>query len=125
MPNAHSKLRGGLSNTQAAARASITRRDLVTVVDEIAFGTPINRAVQDRPVALDFLRTLRSISSTSSWTDYNKRPTRMCAISIMFQMGQPLIWVTVNPTDVSSPISMRFAGVPIEINDESKGVMPD
>ena len=48
----------------------------------------------------------------------------MLVISYIIQIWQPLFWMTMNPTDVNSPIVMKLAGVDIDINSRLKEDVP-
>ncbi|CAN0546080.1 unnamed protein product, partial [Ectocarpus sp. 8 AP-2014] len=67
---------------------------------------------------------MESVHAGASWTIYNKRSTRMIAISFIMQMGQPLFWLTINPADVNSPIVMILAGVELDITSRLKTGFP-
>ncbi|CAN0560927.1 unnamed protein product, partial [Ectocarpus sp. 12 AP-2014] len=71
------------------------------------------------------IKTMESVHAGASWTPHNKRSTRMIAISYTMQMGQPLIWITVNPADIDSPIVVKMCGVDIDVSSKLKANFPD
>lgn len=122
--NARWKLSGQVSKGQAANIASVTAQDLRAVAAEMETGSSGFSALADRPGIRELIRSMQSVHAGASWTIYNKRSTRMIAISFIMQLGQPLFWLTINPADVNSPIVLILAGVELEVTSRLKANFP-
>lgn len=122
--NARWKLTGKIPHGIAETLADITPEDLVAVADAIDRGESTASALTNRPGARHLIRSMKSVHSGASWTTFNKRSTRMLAVSYIIQMGQPLFWMTLNPADVNSPIVMKVAGFDIDVSSRLKDDMP-
>lgn len=120
--NARFKLRGTISTRIASLLAKVTPADLSRAAAEME-GRSAFSSLDDGIRSL--IRMMESVGSGASWTIYNKRSTRMLAISYMIQMGQPLIWLTISPADHNSPIVMKLAGVEIDVTSKLKSDFPD
>ncbi|CAN0600054.1 unnamed protein product, partial [Laminaria digitata] len=116
MANARWKLSGKIPHGYAETLAAITPEGLIAVANAIDRGEPIASALANRPNIRQLIRCMQSVHSGASWTLFNKRSTRMLAVSYIIQMGQPLFWMTLNPADVNSPIVMKLAGVDIDVS---------
>ncbi|CAN0249308.1 unnamed protein product, partial [Ectocarpus fasciculatus] len=122
--NARWKLSGRVSKGQAANIASVTAEDLRAVAAGVETGSSGFSALADRPGIRALIRSMQSVHAGASWTIYNKRSTRMIAISFIMQMGQPLFWLTINPADVNSPIVLILAGVELDVTSRLKANFP-
>ncbi|CAN0217243.1 unnamed protein product [Scytosiphon promiscuus] len=123
--NARWKLTGRISKGIALTLGSVTPVDLAHVASEMEGGSSGFSAMNARPGVRSLIKTMESVHAGSSWTIYNKRSTRMIAISFIIQMGQPLIWMTINPVDHNSPIVMKLAGVDLDVTSKLKEGFPD
>ncbi|CAN0374470.1 unnamed protein product, partial [Pylaiella littoralis] len=123
--NAHWKLSGRVSRGVAKTLSGITPSDLLDVAREMEGGKSARKALADRPAARQLIDSMHSVMSGASWTMFNKRSTRMLAISMIMQLGQPLFWMTINPADKNSPIVMMLAGVQLDVNSKLKSDLPD
>ncbi|CAB1107609.1 unnamed protein product [Ectocarpus sp. CCAP 1310/34] len=122
--NARWKLRGRVPRDVASRIAGVTAQDLRAVAAEMETGSSGFSALADRPGIRDLIKNMEFVHAGASWTIYNKRSTRMIAISFIMQMGQPLFWLTINPADVNSPIVMVLAGVELDVTSRLKADFP-
>ncbi|CAM9735414.1 unnamed protein product, partial [Ectocarpus sp. 13 AM-2016] len=122
--NARWKLRRRVPRDVASRIAGVTAQDLRAVAAEMESGSSGFSALADRPGIRDLIKNMESVHAGASWTIYNKRSTRMIAISFIMQMGQPLFWLTINPADVNSPIVMVLAGVELDVTSRLKADFP-
>ncbi|CAB1108241.1 unnamed protein product [Ectocarpus sp. CCAP 1310/34] len=106
--NARWKLTGRMSRRTAETLATITPEDLAAAAKEMEQGSSVWSALANRNAVRTLLTTMESVHAGSSWTIYNKRSTRMIAISLIMQIGQPLWWMTIGPADTKSPIRLRL-----------------
>ncbi|CAN0515120.1 unnamed protein product, partial [Laminaria digitata] len=109
--NAKWKLTGRVSRDLAETLAGITPEDLLVVARAMESGTSAMKALTLRPATRQLIQCMHSVNTGASWTIFNKRSTRMKAISMIMQLGQPLFWMTINPADSNSPFVMQLAGV--------------
>lgn len=124
LANVQFKLRRRMTPQVAARLASITKADLDAMAAELRHGGSVNSTLAGKPEVRKLLQTMQSISHESTWTDHGKRRTRMFALSLMIQFGQPFFWLTINPADVHSPLVMSLAGVPIDLAGTCFAEMP-
>ncbi|CAN0469938.1 unnamed protein product, partial [Scytosiphon promiscuus] len=122
--NAHWKLTGRVSRGIAVALASITPDDLLAVATAMESGISTIKAFAIRPAARQLIQCMHSVNIGSSWTIFNKRSTRLKAISMIIQLGQPLFWMTINPADCNSPFVMQLAGVDLDVCSRLKTDLP-
>lgn len=123
--NARWKLTGRVSRGVADTLASVTSEDLAAAANEMEGGKGTWTALSHRLGVRTLIKTMVSVHSGQSWTIYNKKSTRMVAISYMIQMGQPLFWLTISPADIHSPIVMTMAGVRLDVTSRLKADFPD
>ncbi|CAN0155693.1 unnamed protein product, partial [Ectocarpus fasciculatus] len=122
--NAHWKLAGKVHSDTAEQLAGITPEDILAVAREIESGTSTRKALAGRPAARKLIETMHSVNTGAEWTIFNKRSTRMKAISMIIQLGQPLFWMTINPADANSPFVMLLAGVELDVCSRLKEDLP-
>ena len=65
------------------------------------------------------------VSQDASWADHGKHDSRMQAISMMMIFGLPFFWLTINPSDVNSPLVMHYGGHNIDHASTCHRQMPD
>ncbi|CAN0317457.1 unnamed protein product, partial [Scytosiphon promiscuus] len=123
--NAPWKLTDRVTQADAETLASVTPEDLAAAANETEGGKGAWAALSHRLGVRALIKTLASVHSGESWTIYNKRSTRMIAISYIIQMGQPLFWLTISPADIHSPIVMTTAGVRLDVTSRLKTDFPD
>lgn len=87
-------------------------------------GTSAIKALTLRPATRQLIQCMHSVNTGASWTIFNKRSTRMKAISMIMQLGQPLFWMTINPADSNSPFVMQLAGVDLDVCSRLKTDLP-
>lgn len=123
--NARWKLTGRVSRRTADILASVTPEDLAAAAREMEEGSGAWSVLSNRPAVRALITSMESVHSGSTWTIYNKRCTRMIAISYIIQMGQPLWWLTFSPADTNSPIVLQMAGVNVDVTSRLKADYPD
>ncbi|CAN0352673.1 unnamed protein product, partial [Pylaiella littoralis] len=123
--NARWKLTGRVSTPTAQTLAGITPEDLAAAAREMEQGSGASSTLANRSDIRALITTMESVQAGSSWTIYNKRVTRMIAISLIMQMGQPLWWLTFSPADANGPIVLQRAGVEIDVTSRLKADYPD
>lgn len=105
--------------------ATITPEDVLAVARRLEAGATTMAAFDGRAAASQLIQSLHSVNSNSSWTIFNKKATRMKAISMIIQRGQPLLWMTLNPADTSSPLVTQLAGVELDVSSRLKTDLPN
>lgn len=123
--NAHWKLKGRVSRGVAGLLGSITPDDILAVAREMELGSSAGKALATRPATKQLIASMQSVNGNSSWAMFNKKTLRMIAISMIFQLGQPLYWMTLNPAGTNSPIVMKLAGVDLDVSSRLKADMPN
>ncbi|CBJ31141.1 conserved unknown protein [Ectocarpus siliculosus] len=123
--NARWKLTGRISPADSRTLAAVTPEDLADAAAAMENGRGNGSVLSDRAGIAALIKTMESVHPGASWTPHNKRSTRMIAISYIMQMGQPLIWMTINPADINSPIVVKMCGVDIDVSSKLKVNFPD
>ncbi|CAN0159521.1 unnamed protein product, partial [Ectocarpus sp. 12 AP-2014] len=123
--NARWKLTGRISRGVSRTLAAVTSEDLTEAAAAMEGGGGSASVLSERSAVWSLIKTMGSVHAGASWTIYNKRSTRMIAISYMMQMGQPLIWITINPADINSPIVVKICGVDFDVTSNLKVNFPD
>ncbi|CAN0140099.1 unnamed protein product [Ectocarpus sp. 12 AP-2014] len=123
--NARWKLTGRISPADSRTLAAVTPEDLADAAEAMESGRGNGSVLSDRTGIAALIKTMESVHAGASWTPHNKRSTRMIAISYNMQMGQPLIWITINPADINSPIVVKMCGVDIDVSSKLKANFPD
>lgn len=91
--------------------AGITADDLRVTATEMEGGSGSSTALANRPGVRKLVQTMESVSSCATWTIFNKRSLRIKAISMIMQLGQPLLfWMTIDANDKTSPIIVMKLG---------------
>ena len=114
-----------MSSRTADLLASITPEDLASAAREMEQGTGTWSVLSNRPAVRELITSMQSVHSGTPWSIYNKRTTRMIAISYTIQFGQAFWWLTFSPSDNNSPIVLRMAGIEVDVTSRLKAEYPD
>ena len=123
--NARFKLSGRVSSRTASLLASITPEDLAAAAKEMEQGTGTWSVLSNRPAVRELITSMQSVHAGTDWSIYNKKTTRMIAISFNVQCGQPFWWLTFSPSDNNSPIVLKMAGIDVDVTSRLKADYPD
>lgn len=93
MRNTHFKLRGRLLTADVQLVESLTGSDLRVIASDLARGANAGDAFRERPAIAKLFHSMSSVDSSFSWNAYYKKPSHLCAVSVIIQLGQPLIWM--------------------------------
>lgn len=107
------KLTGRVSRRTAELLANVTPADLGAAAKEMEQGTGPWSVLANQPAVRALITSMQSVHAGTPWSIYNKRTTRMIAISLTISFGQPLRWLTFSPSDDNSPIVLRMAGIEV------------
>lgn len=87
--NVRFKLSTRLIASNIAKICSIRADHVISMADAYATGGKSNAILNANPETSTLLRTMQAVSANATWTDHGKHGTRMQAISMMIQFGQP------------------------------------
>ena len=103
--------RPGFSST-AARIDSLTQESMTEVLKHVENKTPITD-----PVLKSIYDSMFSAGKHVNGSPFQKSTYRRQIFGLMIQMGTPVLWITISPAVVHSPIFLQIAGYDVNLSE--------